>query len=67
MFSLSSHPSIYSLSKSLSKLSKCHYLVGKNIKLAKFTKMSLLGWQEYKVGQIYKFAIGPFLFWDFNY
>jgi hypothetical protein len=39
---------------------KCHYFVGKNIKLAKFTKMSLLGWQKYKVGQIYKFAIEPF-------
>jgi hypothetical protein len=89
MFSLSSHTSIYSLSKSLpklpkyhyslAKLSKCHYLVGNNIKLAKFTKMSLLGWQEYKVSQIYKFAIGLFwvllilgfwglfLFWAFNY
>jgi hypothetical protein len=28
--------------------------------------MSLLGWQEYKVGQIYKFVIGPFLFWAFE-
>jgi hypothetical protein len=50
----------------LVKLSKYHYFVGKNIKLVKFIKISLLGWQEYKVGQIYKFAIGPFLFWAFG-
>jgi hypothetical protein len=31
-----------------------------NIKLAKFTKISLLGWKEYKVGQIYNFFIGYF-------
>jgi hypothetical protein len=31
--------------------------------LAKFTKIPLLGWQKYKVDQIYKFSIG--LFWAF--
>jgi hypothetical protein len=41
-------------------------LVGKNIKLVKFTKIPLFGWKEYKIDQIYKFVIGPFLFWAFG-
>jgi hypothetical protein len=39
-------------------------LVGNNIKLAKFTKISLFDWQKYKVGQIYKFAIEPFFYFE---
>jgi hypothetical protein len=37
-----------------------------SFKFGQITKMSLLGWQEYKVGQIYKFVIGHFLFWAFG-
>jgi hypothetical protein len=32
------------------------------LKFGQITKMPLLILQEYKVGQIYKFAIGPFDF-----
>jgi hypothetical protein len=44
------------------QIPKYHYLVGKNIKLTKFTKMPLLGWKKYKIAQIYNFTIGPFDF-----